>query len=134
MFEYPFAALVTLLSLFVFFWMATRIGKARRQHEVKAPAQEGPDDFNRVMRAYGNTLEMLVLFLPALWLFALTVSDLWAGIIGVFFPIGRVVYALGYYRAAEDRTRGFMIGFLATIVLLIGATLGALHVIVATYS
>lgn len=134
MFEFPLTGLVTLFSLFVFFWTATRVGKARREHEIQAPSHEGPDDFLRVMRVYANTHEMLVLFLPALWLFALTISDFWAAIIGVFFPIGRIVFALGYYKAADKRTKGFMIGFLATVVLLIGATLGVLHAAYAIYS
>lgn len=133
MIDYPLAALVTLLSLFVYFWMATQVGKARREHEIQAPADRGPDAFNRVMRTYENTLEMLVLFLPALWLFAITISDFWAGIVGIFFPIGRVMFALGYYKASDQRGRGFMIGFIATMILLIGATLGCLHAAYAIY-
>ena len=99
MFQYPLTALVTLISLFTLFWMAIQVGKARGKYEVKAPKHDGPDDFLRVLRVYENTLEMLMLFLPALWIFALTISDMWAAIIGIFFPIGRMVYARGYYQA-----------------------------------
>ncbi len=134
MFEYPLTGLVTLLSLFVFFWTAMRVGKARRQFEIKAPAHEGPEEFMRVMRVYSNTHEMLVLFLPALWLCALTISDFWTAIIGVFFPIGRVVFALGYYKAADKRGLGFSIGFFATVALLIGALVGLVHAAYAIYS
>ena len=130
---YPLAACVTVLTLFVYFWMATQIGKARREHGIQAPEDRGPDAFNRVMRAYENTIEMMVLFLPALWLFSVTISDFWAGIIGIFFPIGRVLFALGYYQESGKRTRGFMIGFIATMILLIGATLGSFHAAYATY-
>lgn len=133
MIDYPLAGVVTVLTLFVYFWMATQVGKARRKHDIKAPAHSGPDDFNRVMRVYENTIEMMALFLPSLWLFAITISDFWAGIIGVFFPIGRVVFALGYYQAADKRGRGFTIGFIATMILLIGAALGTLHAAYATY-
>ena len=134
MFQYPLAALVTLLSLFVLFWMAMQVGKARGKYEVKAPKHDGPDDFLRVLRVYENTQEMLMLFLPSLWIFALTISDMWAGIIGIFFPIGRLVYARGYYKAADQRTTGFQIGFIPTCILLIGAVLGALHAAYAIYS
>ena len=130
---YPLVACVTVLTLFVYFWMATQIGKARREHGIQAPEDRGPDAFNRVMRAYENTIEMMVLFLPALWLFAITISDFWAGVIGVFFPIGRVFFALGYYKESSKRARGFMIGFIATMILLIGATLGSFHAAYATY-
>ena len=134
MFYYPLASLVTLLSLFTFFWMATRVGAARAKHEIKAPTMTGPEDFERVLRVYANTHEMLVLFLPALWLFAVMISDFWAGVVGILFPLGRVLYARGYYQASDKRGRGFTLGLLATIVLLIGATLGAVHAAYAIYS
>lgn len=134
MFQYPLTGLVTLASLFIFFWTAMRVGKARGKFEVKAPAHEGPDEFNRVMRVYANTHEMLVLFLPALWLCALSISDFWAAVIGVFFPIGRIWFALGYYEAADKRTKGFMIGFIATVALLIASTAGLVHAAYAIYS
>ena len=134
MFMYPLAAAVTVLSLFIFFWMATRVGAARRKHDIGAPTMTGPEDFERVLRVYANTHEMLVLFLPSLWLFALTISDFWAGVIGIFFPIGRVMFALGYYQAKDKRGKGFTLGFLATVILLIGATLGVVHTLYAIYT
>lgn len=134
MFDYPLTGLVTLLSLFVFFWTAMRVGRARGQYEVKAPAHDGPEGFNRVVRVHANTHEMLVLFLPALWLFALSISDFWAAVIGVVFPVSRVIYALAYYEAADKRTFGFMLGFIATVVLLIGALIGLVHAAYAIYS
>lgn len=130
---FPLTAAVTLLSLFVYVWVTLKIGKARQAHEVKAPDMTGPDDFNRVIRVHANTMEALILFLPSLWLFALSFGDLYAAVIGVFFPIGRVIYAQGYYRAADQRGRGFMVGFLATVILLLGAVLGVAHTLIATY-
>jgi glutathione S-transferase len=67
-----------------------------------------------------------VMHLPALWIFAIAWGDLWAGILGFIFVIGRILYALGYYEAAEKRGRGFGIASLATIVLTLGALMGAL--------
>lgn len=134
MFDYPLSGLVTLLTLLVFFWTAMRVGSARAKHQIKAPVHDGPEDFVRVLRVYANTHEMLVLFLPALWLCALTISDFWAALIGLLFPIGRVFYALGYYKATEKRNRGFMIGFISTCALLLGAAIGLLQAAYAIYS
>jgi uncharacterized membrane protein YecN with MAPEG domain len=78
-------------------------------------------EFERWFRAQQNTLEQLVLFLPALWLFAALVDDRWAGIAGAVWVVGRVLYALGYARAAEKRSAGFVIAMLATLSLLVGA-------------
>ena len=119
--SFPLTALVTVATLFVYIWVTLQIGKARRLHHISAPAMTGPDDFNRVIRVHANTMEAMLLFLPSLWLFAAFTNDLYAGVIGLFFPLGRIIYANGYYQAADKRGRGFMIGFLTTIVLLIGA-------------
>lgn len=119
--SFPLTALVTVATLFVYIWVTLQIGKARRLHHISAPAMTGPDDFNRVIRVHANTMEAMLLFLPSLWLFAAFTNDLYAGVIGLFFPLGRIIYAHGYYQAADKRGRGFMIGFLTTIVLLIGA-------------
>ncbi|HUD50388.1 MAPEG family protein [Parvibaculum sp.] len=133
-FAYPHTGLVTLLALLVCLWMSLRVGKARMKHNVPAPAMTGPDELMRVIRVHENTLEGLMLFLPALWLFALTTHDLWAAAIGIFYPIGRVVYALGYYKAADKRSLGFAIGGLATVVLLLGALVTLAMAAVAAHS
>jgi glutathione S-transferase len=133
-FAYPHTGLVTLFALLVCLWMSLRVGSARTKHNVPAPAMTGPDELMRVIRVHENTLEGLMLFLPALWLFALTTHDLWAAAIGIFYPIGRVVYALGYYKAAAKRSLGFAIGGLATVALLLGALVTLIMAAVAAHS
>ncbi len=123
-FTYPLTGTVTIITLFIYAWMAIQVGKSRGKHEVPAPQSNGPDEFLRALRVHENTMEGLILFLPALWLFALSFGDMWAAIVGVFYPIGRILYAKGYYAAADKRSRGFLIGFSATIVLLIGSLIG----------
>ncbi len=132
-FAYPHTGLVTLLALFVYFWMALQVGRARGRHKVPAPAMSGPDELMRVIRVHENTLEGLVLFLPALWLFALTIGDLWAALVGIFYPIGRVIYARGYYKAAEKRELGFSIGIIATGVLVVGDLIALVMAAIATH-
>jgi glutathione S-transferase len=120
--------------LLVYFWMSMNVGRARTRHNVPAPTMTGPDELMRVIRVHENTVEGLVLFLPALWLFALTIGDLWAAAIGVFYPIGRIVYALGYYKEAGKRSLGFTIGFLSTAVLTVGALIALVMAAVAAHS
>ena len=123
-FSYPLAGLVTLLSLVIYMWMAVQIGKARVAHEIPAPRSDGPDDFLRVLRVHGNTMEGLILFLPTLWLFALTIGDVWAALVGVIYPISRLIYAQGYYAAADKRGSGFTLGLVSIAILLIGGVVG----------
>ncbi|HEY4342803.1 MAG TPA: MAPEG family protein [Parvibaculum sp.] len=132
-FAYPLTGLVTLLSLIVYFWMAMNVGKVRTKLNVPAPATSGPDEFMRTLRVHENTMEGLLLFLPVLWLFALSTHDLWAAIIGVFYPVSRLIYARGYYEEAGKRSLGFSIGILSTGLLLLGSIITLILAAVQIY-
>lgn len=123
-FTYPLTGLVTIACLLIYIWMAVRIGKARAEHNVPVPLTDGPEGFVRVYRVHANTTEGLILFLPSLWLFALVWGDPWAALAGVFYPLGRLLYARGYYQATDKRGRGFTVGLISTVVLLFGALAG----------
>jgi glutathione S-transferase len=63
-----------------------------------------------------------MVFLPSLWLFAVfTGSDYIAAGLGVVWIVGRVIYMIGYAKAAERRSAGFGIQALAMFALLFGA-------------
>ena len=117
-------ALTTLVALLLYVVVSINVGRARMKFKVAAPAVTGSPDFERVYRVQMNTLEQLVAFLPALWLFAFFLSPLWASAIGAAWIVGRVLYALGYYSAAEKRGAGFAISFFAFAALWGGACWG----------
>jgi len=114
-------AIVTLVSLLLYFFMGLRVGRARTTFGVAAPAIHGHPDFERVFRVQANTLEWLPIYLVSLWLFALYWDDRVAAGVGLVWIIGRVLYMTGYSRAAGSRSTGFAIQALATGVLLFGA-------------
>ena len=118
---YHFTALVTLLAILVYFYSSILVSRARGKFGVKLPAISGNPDFERVFRAQMNTLEWLPIFLPALWLFAVYLSDVIAAAIGVVWVIGRILYVLGYAQAVAKRSLGFAIQALAAIALWVGA-------------
>jgi glutathione S-transferase len=120
-------AIVLLLALLEYIFFAMRVGAARARYGVKAPATSGNADFERYFRIHQNTLESLIVFVPAIWLFGLYISPVWAAGIGVFFVIGRLLYYLGYAAAAQKRGIGFGISFLANVALLVGALVGAVR-------
>ncbi len=120
----PLVSLVTIAALLLFLVVTINVGGARAKYGVKAPAVSGNSDFERVLRVQQNTLEQLVLFLPALWIFATFVSPIAAAILGAIWIVGRIIYAWGYYQAAEKRGPGFGISTLATVVLLLGSIVG----------
>ena len=121
---FHFTAIVTCLAIAFYFFTTILVGKARVKFGIKAPATTGNPDFERVFRVQMNTLEWLPIFLPALWLFAIYISDPWAGVLGLIWILGRILYLSGYSQAAEKRSMGFGIQALAGFVLWLGA-LGA---------
>jgi glutathione S-transferase len=119
---YHLTALVTCLAILVYFLISFQVGKARATYGVKAPAMSGNPDFERVFRGHMNTLEWMPIFLPALWLFAIYISDAIAAALGVVWIVGRVLYVIGYAKAANKRGPGFAIQAFAAIALWCGAT------------
>jgi glutathione S-transferase len=124
--EYVYVGLVSCLALLVYYFTMLKAGMARGRFGVEAPAHEGPEEYNRYVRAHQNTLEHLVLFLPGLWLFAVAVDPLWAAGIGAVWPVARLMYALGYYRAVQQRMPGLLISMPIIYVLVLGALVGFL--------
>ncbi len=114
-------ALVTMLALLLYMVMVIQTGGARQRYKVEAPATTGNLDFERQFRIQANTLENLIVFIPALWIFALfSANDHLAAGIGLVWVIGRVMYMLGYARAAQARGPGFALAGLAQVVLVLG--------------
>jgi glutathione S-transferase len=122
--------LVTVLALFLFAAVTMNVGRVRVKLGIKAPYMVGDAYFERVVRVQQNTLEQLILFLPAMWLFATGVNPIGAAILGIIWIAGRVLYAWGYYQAAEKRGPGFGISFFATIFLLFGSLVGIIQQLV----
>jgi glutathione S-transferase len=120
----PWVSLVTIAALIVFFVVTINVGRARAKYGIKPPEMAGNPDFERVVRVQQNTLEQLSLFLPSLWIFAQFVSPIAAAGLGAVWVLGRIIYAWGYYQAAEKRGPGFGISTLATIILLLGSLVG----------
>ena len=87
--------------------------------------------FERWLRVQGNTLELLVVFVPALWLAARYWNPLYAAALGALFFVGRALYAISYVRDPKTRGLGFVLSLLPTAVLVLAALVGALRGIAA---
>ncbi|MFT5888964.1 MAG: glutathione S-transferase [Zhongshania sp.] len=111
-----------LLEYFVFIMM---VGSVRVKSGVKAPAMTGDPKLERMLRVQLNTLEQIVIVIPAMWIFALYVNAAAAAGLGLVFVLGRALYCKGYLEAAEKRSLGFGVGGLATIVLVLGSIFGS---------
>ncbi len=118
-------AIITVLALIQFVYFGIRVGQMRAKHGVKAPEMTGDPEFMRMFRIHQNTMEQLVVFVPALWIFAHYWEPKWGAAIGLIYIASRFVYYVGYLKDPKDRGRGFGIGFVTITVLLVGGIVGA---------
>ena len=66
-----------------------------------------------------------MIFIPSLLLFGHYWSESGAAGLGAVFLVGRLVYYRGYVADPGKRGTGFAIGFIAQVILLLGAIAGA---------
>lgn len=118
-------AVVIVLALLEYVVFGLLVGWARGKYGVKAPAVAGHEMFERYFRVHQNTLELLVVFVPAIWLFGRYVDATWAALLGLVYVVARVIYLLGYVADPAKREVGFTLSFLPLVVLLVGALWGA---------
>jgi uncharacterized MAPEG superfamily protein len=121
-----FVAFVTLLLISQYLFFMAMTGKARDELGIKAPATTGDEVFERILRVQLNTLEQLMVTLPALWLCAHYFNASFAGIMGLVFFAGRVIYRKAYIADPSTRGTGMILGFLANVLLLISAAFGVI--------
>jgi glutathione S-transferase len=119
-----YTAIVTLLAVALYFFLATRVAVAHGKFDVKLPATTGNPDFDRVYRVHQNTLEWMPTFLVTLWLCAIYLNDIVAAVLGLIWIGGRVLYFVGYRKAVEKRLPGFFIQSGACGLLFVGALAG----------
>lgn len=119
-------AFVIVAALIEFFVFGLLVGRARGQYKIAAPATTGDPIFERYFRVHQNTMEQLVIFVPAMWFFGRYVSPPLAALLGVVFIVGRVIYLRGYVEEPSKRETGTIIGAVALVILMLGAAIGAL--------
>jgi glutathione S-transferase len=125
-------AAVTILILLEYFVFMMLVGTARGKSGIQAPATTGDPVLERTLRVQMNTLEQLVMVLPSMWLFGLYVSAIYAAGLGLVFAVARILYYRGYVADPSKRAIGFLIGFLATLVLMLGALYGTVMAAMAS--
>ena len=123
-------ALAALLAVALYFFMAARVGAARRKYSVEAPATTGDPIFERTFRVQQNTLEQLPPFLVGLYFFSAMLGHLGAAALGFVWIIGRVIYMETYIADPSSRRLGAVLTFAATGILVLGGIAGVLLAII----
>lgn len=112
-------------ALLQFFAFGMLAGMQRMKTGVEAPAISGNDIFERYFRVHYNTMEQLVIFVPAIYLYGTYISVNWAAGLGVVFIIGRFVYLKMYIANPKKRGIGFGLTMMPNTILLLGGIGGA---------
>lgn len=118
--------IVIALALVQFIFFGSAVGWARGKYKISAPATTGNEIFERYFRVQMNSLEQLVVFLPAIWLFA-QVSALWAAALGAVYLVGRMIYFFSYTRDPKSRSLGFALTQLPVMVMILGVLVAAVR-------
>ncbi|MEO8995004.1 MAG: MAPEG family protein [Rhodanobacter sp.] len=116
--------LIAVLSIVQLIFFAVLVGRARGVYGIKAPAVSGHELFERAYRVQMNTLELMVVFLPALFIAAKYWPAAFVASAGVVYLLGRFIYWRSYVADPASRGLGFGLSMLPILVLLAAALAG----------
>jgi glutathione S-transferase len=116
--------LVAVLALFQFLLFGALVGRARGKYGVHAPATTGNEVFERYYRVQMNTLELLVVLLPAMWIAAAYWDPRWVAAAGMVYLVGRMVYLRAYTTEPRSRGLGYMLSILPVVVIMVAGVAG----------
>lgn len=124
---FPLTTLAILVALLIYFGLGAVVGAARGKFGVPAPQSSGHPEFDKRNRVHMNTLEQLVIFVPAAMFAAPVIGDPITATIALVWSVGRLLYARSYYADPAKRSLGFMLTMLPTLILIIAAGYGAVR-------
>jgi len=128
----PLVQLVIGLALVQFFFFLFAVGRARVTYKVAAPATTGNEVFERYFRVQMNTLELLVVFVPAMFIFSQYFGGYLGAGLGVVYLIGRLIYFTSYVKDPSSRSLGYGMSVLPIMIMVAGAVIGAIRAAVLT--
>lgn len=114
------ATLIVMLALLEYTWFTLRVGINRDKYGINAPATTGNETWERMFRIQQNTMEQLVVFIPATFAFAAFVSPRWVWLPAALFLVGRLLYSREYLTKPNSRVPGMSMTLLANVILIVG--------------
>ncbi len=124
--------LLVVLALFQYVFFATQVGRARATYGVPAPATTGNPIFERYYRVQTNTLELLILLIPGVWIASGYWNALFIAAMLAIYIVGRHLYYVGYIEDPKKRSMGFGLSFTPILLLLLAGLAGAAWALIHT--
>lgn len=119
-----YTSLVTLLIALYYFGVGLYVAVVRGKVKISAPAMSGDPLLERALRVQMNALEFAPIILPALWLAAFWMSDVWAAGLGLVWVLARIAYVRLYMNNPSSRGPAFTTQMVAALALIIMAFMG----------
>ncbi len=117
-------AIIVVFVLLEYLVFGALVSWARMKYKVDAPATTGHPMFERYYRIHQNTMEALIVFVPASFFFARFVNVAAAAALSALFFVARIIYAVGYLKDPAKRVPGSVLTLLINAALVIGALVG----------
>ncbi len=124
-------SLIAALAVAQFLFFTVLVGRARGKYGVKAPAVTGHEGFERMYRVQMNTLELLVMFLPLLFLAGRYAPAAWVSGLGAVYLLGRLIYWRAYVGNPAKRGLGFILSVFPILFLLLLTLAGIARALLA---
>ena len=121
-----YVELVAIAAVFQFLFFGAMTGLEKRKSGLKAPQVTGDEGFERMYRVQMNTLEMLMAFMPALFIAAKYWSPVLTATLGAVYLIGRLIYWRAYVTKPASRGLGFKLTIAPIALLILLSCLGIL--------
>ncbi len=120
-----YVTIVVMLALLQYMYFGVLVGRARSAAQIDAPAVVGDENFERHFRAHQNTLEQLMIFVPATLACGIFVNGLYVAIVGLVFIVGRALYFRRYVSEPTKRGPGMLMTAVANLALIFLAIISA---------
>ena len=114
------AVLLIMLALLQYIYFTMITGLSRSKYNVSAPATTGNETWECLYRVQQNTLEQLIIYIPAVLAFAHYVSATWVLLPGIGYLVGRQLFAFLYVKNPPKRGLGMMLTLLSNLAMVIG--------------
>ncbi len=114
------AVLLIMIALLQYIYFTMITGISRSKYNVDAPATTGNETWECLYRVQQNTLEQIIIYIPAVLAFAHYVSSTWVLIPGIAYLVGRQIYAFLYVKNPPKRGLGMLLTLLSNLAMVVG--------------